>query len=72
MTTVDLITGDATALATVLSHCTLIGADDERNKRPQRTGRELAKALCSGWRSGHERALRLAYSAGRWHIEAQR
>lgn len=71
MNTANLVTGDATVLATVLSHCAVIGADDQRHGRPQRTGKELAKALCSKWRSGHERSLRLAYSAGRFHIEAQ-
>lgn len=64
---VDLIAGTAAAFGHCLDIACRLGAEDEAAGAPERTGRELGVALATATRIGHDRALRAAYAAGRFH-----
>lgn len=49
-----------------------LGAADEIEKKPERTGKQVAVMLSiAEVRAGHLRYLRAAYKAGRFHVEAR-
>jgi hypothetical protein len=63
----DLGYCSAETLGRILSDCAQLGARHAHEGAKDLTGQELADHFCSGYRRGHMRILRLAYSAGRWH-----
>lgn len=53
-------------LPEILSNAARLGICDEVNGNIQRDGKSIARLLCSSWLIGHQRAIKAAYSAGRW------
>lgn len=64
----DLESGGPQVWAEAMARATRMGACDANTKR-NLTGRKLAGKICTAWRIGDERALRHAYSYGKWRAE---
>jgi hypothetical protein len=66
----DATTASDKAWRHCLDRAAQLGAEDAgKGDKQNRTGKELARALCSRWTHGHAGFLRAAYSAARWHAE---
>lgn len=66
---VDLINASAHQWTETLTLAAKIGVTDAMTKRAPRTTKQLSTLLCLEHRIGHARALKQAYSAGRFHVE---
>ena len=66
----NLVTCTPQAFKDCLDFAFDMGRRDEINGWPERTGSTLADILTTSRRGGHERALRAAYMAARFHIRA--
>jgi hypothetical protein len=65
----DLCTCDADTFSNILREAARLGAKNFGYARM--TGKQLCQRYASAWRRGHERALRLAYTAGAFHVDAK-
>jgi hypothetical protein len=66
---VDLVNCSPHQFCEVLALAAKIGVTDAMTERKSRTRNELAVMLATEHRVGHARALKAAYSAGRFHVE---
>lgn len=58
-------------LSAALAKAAALGGRDEKLGRPKLAGRAVCKAICSKWRTGHVRAMKAAYEAGRFSATLQ-
>jgi hypothetical protein len=65
---VDLVNCSPHQFCEVLALAAKIGVTDAMTARKPRTAKQLTEMLCLAHRVGHARALKQAYSAGRFHV----
>lgn len=68
---VILLTATGNQLAEVIAAAVKLGVRDATDGVPPKTGKDVRRLLCHGsYRHFHETALKDAYRAGRYHVEA--
>lgn len=67
----DLITGTSATFKAALGYAFDMGHRDAMCGWPEQPGAQITARLATHWRKGHERALKAAYTAGRFCADTE-